>query len=132
MATTYAAVSDVQALINTNSFEIGATSEPDTDQVQLWLNQFAVQVDEAAGLSAESSDVRDILRINPMLAGRVAFEVWRVAFDSEDIPAYVQAWLDEWNAWILALTEGDKRLPSVAGSVGRARIIPTKIYGLGD
>src|SRR5688572_17949331 len=99
MATTYAAVSDVQALIHSNSFEIGASTEPDTDQVQLWLNQFAVQVDEAAGLTAESSDARDLLRINPYLAGRVAFDVWRVAFDSEEIPAYVQAWLDQWNEW---------------------------------
>lgn len=129
MATTYAAVSDVQALVHTHQIVIAVDSEPDTDQVQAWLDQYAVQVDEAAGLSEESRNDRDILRITPMLAGRVAFEVWRVYFDSEDIPSYVQAWLDEWNVWIAALTNGDKRLPSAA-TTNRARIIPAKVYGL--
>jgi hypothetical protein len=130
MTTTYAAVSDVQALINTEWFTIGVSSVPSTAQVQAWLNQYATHVDAAAGLASETSNARDLLLINPYLSGRVAWEVWHVVSTKKEVPARVQAWLTAWEKWIEALTSGDQRLPSVSGSTGRARIIPTKVYGL--
>lgn len=130
MATTYAAVSDVQALIRTSWFEIDTDTEPDTDQVQDWLNQFAVHIDTAAGLSSETDDSRDLLYIKPYLAGRVAYEVVHIVRAGKNITAREQKWLDDWDKWIAALIEGDSRLPSVSGTTGRARIIPARVYGL--
>lgn len=130
MATTYAAVSDVQARFRLDWFTIAVDSEPDSDQVQAWLDEYATHVDTAAGLSAETSEARDILTIKPYLSGRVAYEVVHLVRSGKNITAREQRWLDDWDKWLAALTEGDTRLPSVSGSTGRARIIPTKVYGL--
>lgn len=130
MTTTYAAVSDVQALIKTSWFTIGDDTEPDTDQVQDWLDQFATHIDSAAGLSSESGAARDISYIKPYLAGRVAYEVVHIVRAGKNITNREQKWLDDWDKWITALAEGDARLPSVSGTTGRARIIPARVYGL--
>lgn len=114
----YAAVSDVQALINALSgtgLTIGTTSVPTTAQVEGFLDQVAAEVDgmlRGAGYgTVPATGTSDVLMIRRHVAQKAAAMTYHAGFGGfGETPARVEQWEKEYADFLKRLGEKSIRL----------------------
>jgi hypothetical protein len=130
LTTSYAAVADVQALLNAlggPGITIGIASIPTTTQVEGFLDQIAAEIDSTLiglGYSVPVTGSTDIFLIKRYLAQKVAAMTYNAAFTMDEPPSKVKGWEDEYDTFLQRLIDGQQRLVNVSP---RARIGSIKV-----
>lgn len=134
----YAVVSDVQALINSSQFTIGATSIPSQTTVMGWIADFEGEIDvllASCGATVPVTDSRDVARLKRLVAEKVAATTWNAAFTDIEEPDYVAEWRSRYKRVIEQMQNCAFALisqPDVGQSAGRRmtvssiRVLPSE------
>jgi len=130
--TTYAAVSDVQALLNAlggPGVTIGAATVPTTTQVEGFLDQVAAEIDATLiglGYSVPVTGSTDILLIRRYLAQKVAAMSWNAGFMADEKPAKIKDWEKEYDTFIQRLIDKKQRLVNASARSGVGTILAAR------
>ena len=123
----YATGADVQAHLNAlggPGITLGAASVPTLTQAEKWLDQVAAEVDgilRANGYgTVPATGTSDVLMIGRYVAEKVACMVWQAGFMSDELPAKVKNWCEDYTTFIERLIAKSMRLVDQAprGRVG--------------
>lgn len=130
LLTAYAAVADVQVLLNAlggPGITIGLASKPTTAQVEDFLDQIAAEIDGVLiglGYGVPVTGTTDVFMLQRYLVQKVAAMTYNAAFTMDEPPSKVKGWEDEYKAFIQRLIDGQQRLINASP---RARIGTVKV-----
>lgn len=115
--TQYAAVADVQTLLNTASgtgLTIGAASVPTTTQVEGFLDQVAADVNAALaaiGYAVPVTGTNDLYLLKRYVSQKAAAMTFHAAYGGlSEVPARVKTWEEEYAAFLDRLINHKQRL----------------------
>lgn len=136
--TAYATAAHVQSYLNSlggNAFVLGVSSTPTLAETESWLDQVAAEIDSVLIMcgyeTVPATGTRDLILIQRFLAEKVAAMVWEAGFMSDEFPAKIKAWREDYDDFIERLTGKKLRLPDQVPSAGsktayitRMRVLP--------
>jgi len=135
VTTTYCAVDDVQALLNSASgtgLTIGAGSVPTTTQVEGFIDQVAAEVDSVltgAGYTVPVTGTNDIAMLKRYVAQKAAAKTYDAGYGGfSDAPHRILEWEEEYKTFLSRLIDRSMRLVDTAprakmGTILAARYI---------
>ena len=108
----YATADDVQALIP--RLEISTTSTPTTAEVEAFITQIEAAINgvlSAQGYaSIPATGTNDVEMLRGYVSAEVAARVWLSFFVSQDAPAKVTIWHDDFRDFMNRLRQGQQHL----------------------
>jgi hypothetical protein len=121
----YATVQHVQAhlsVLGGPGITIGETSKPTALQVELWLDQVAAEIDsllrgKGYGI-VPATGTSDILLVGRYVAQKVAAMTFMAGFMSDELPAKVKSWNDQYDLFTERLIKGTQQLVDQSYSAG--------------
>lgn len=124
--TQYAAVTDVQTLLNLNSgsgVTIGSASVPTTTQVEGFLDQVAAEINSVLvgiGYTVPVTGANDIFMLKRFVSQKAAAMTYHAGYGGfTEPPARVTQWEEEYDNFLIRLMDRSQRL---VDSAPRARM----------